>query len=110
VDRVKIFTYMICSSLAGFAGIITANHMNFGEANIGSGMELDAIAAVAVGGTSLGGGAGSVAGTVIGVLIIGVLNNLLNLINMPGYTQKIVKGVIIIAAVLLQSLQANKKN
>ncbi|MDZ4121925.1 MAG: ABC transporter permease, partial [Candidatus Cloacimonadaceae bacterium] len=109
VDTVKIAAYVICSVLAGFAGIITANHMNFGEANIGSGMEQDAIASVAVGGTSLGGGSGSVAGTVVGVLIIGVLNNLLNLVNVPGYTQKIVKGVIIIVAVLLQSMQSNKK-
>ena len=109
VDSVKIVTYIICAGLAGFAGVITANHMNFGEANIGSGMELDAIAAVAVGGTSLGGGTGGVAGTVVGVLIIGVLNNLLNLVDVPGYTQKVVKGVIIIVAVLLQSMQANKK-
>ncbi|MCF7942923.1 MAG: ABC transporter permease [Spirochaetia bacterium] len=109
VDNVKITVYVVSSFLAGFAGVITANHMNFGEANIGSGMELDAIAAVAVGGTTLGGGSGGAAGTVIGVLIIGVLNNLLNLINVPGYTQKIVKGVIIIAAVLLQSVQENRK-
>ena len=109
VDKVKTIAYVISSFLAGFAGIITANHMNFGEANIGTGMELDAIAAVAVGGTTLKGGSGSALGTVIGVLIIGVLNNLLNLINIPGYTQKIVKGVIIIAAVYLQSLQENRK-
>ena len=110
VDKIKMTVYMLSATLAGFAGVITANHMNFGEANIGAGMELDAIAAVAVGGTSLQGGAGSAAGTVVGVLIIGVLNNLLNLINVPGYTQKIVKGVIIIAAVLLQSMQENRKN
>jgi ribose/xylose/arabinose/galactoside ABC-type transport system permease subunit len=110
VDKIKLTVYMMSATLAGFAGVIPANHMNFGEANIGAGMELDAIAAVAVGGTSLQGGAGSAAGTVVGVLIIGVLNNLLNLINVPGYTQKIVKGVIIIAAVLLQSMQENRKN
>jgi ribose/xylose/arabinose/galactoside ABC-type transport system permease subunit len=95
--------------LSGFAGVITANHLNIGEASIGTGLELDAIAAVAVGGTTLAGGSGSAVGTVVGVMIIGVLNNLLNLINMPGYTQKIVKGVIIIAAVLLQSIQARRK-
>ncbi|MBI9108813.1 MAG: ABC transporter permease [Spirochaetales bacterium] len=109
VDRVKTAAYVISSALSGFAGIIMANHLNVGEANLGSGMELDAIASVAVGGTSLSGGRGGVVGTVIGVIIIGILNNFLNLINVPGYTQKIVKGAIIIIAVLAQSLQANRK-
>ena len=108
VDRIKTAAYVISSGLAGFAGIIMANHLNVGEANLGTGMELDAIASVAVGGTSLAGGRGSVIGTVIGVIIIGVLNNFLNLINVPGYTQKIVKGAIIILAVLAQSVQANR--
>jgi ribose/xylose/arabinose/galactoside ABC-type transport system permease subunit len=109
VDRIKMAAYVISSGLAGFAGIIMANHLNVGEANLGTGMELDAIASVAVGGTSLSGGRGSVLGTVIGVIIIGILNNFLNLINVPGYTQKIVKGAIIILAVLAQSMQANRK-
>jgi ribose/xylose/arabinose/galactoside ABC-type transport system permease subunit len=109
VDRIKMAAYVISSGLAGFAGIIMANHLNVGEANLGTGMELDEIASVAVGGTSLSGGRGSVLGTVIGVIIIGILNNFLNLINVPGYTQKIVKGAIIILAVLAQSMQANRK-
>ncbi|HAK45603.1 MAG TPA: ribose ABC transporter permease [Spirochaeta sp.] len=109
VDRIKTSAYVISSGLAGFAGIIMANHLNVGEANLGSGMELDAIASVAVGGTSLAGGRGGVVGTVIGVIIIGILNNFLNLINVPGYTQKIVKGAIIIIAVLAQSMQSNRK-
>ncbi len=109
VDRVKMAAYVISSGLSGFAGIIMANHLNVGEANLGSGMELDAIASVAVGGTSLAGGRGGVVGTVIGVIIIGILNNFLNLINVPGYTQKIVKGAIIIIAVLAQSMQSNRK-
>jgi len=109
VDRIKTAAYVISSALSGFAGIIMANHLNVGEANLGAGMELDAIASVAVGGTSLSGGSGGVVGTVIGVIIIGILNNFLNLINVPGYTQKIVKGAIIIIAVLAQSIQANRK-
>ena len=109
VDRIKITAYMISSALAGFAGIIMANHLNIGEATLGDGMELDAIASVAVGGTSLSGGSGGIIGTVIGVVIIGVLNNFLNLVNVPGYTQKIVKGVIIIVAVLSRSIQSNRK-
>lgn len=109
VDRIKTAAYVISAGCAGFAGIIMANHLNVGEANLGNGMELDAIASVAVGGTSLSGGKGSVVGTVIGVVIIGILNNFLNLINVPGYTQKIVKGAIIIIAVLAQSIQASRR-
>jgi ribose/xylose/arabinose/galactoside ABC-type transport system permease subunit len=77
--------------------------LNIGEANLGKGLELDAIAAVVVGGTSLAGGAGGIGGTIIGVLLIGVLNNLLNLLNIPAYTQLIVKGAIIVIAVLIHA-------
>lgn len=109
VDRVKIIVYTLSGALSGFAGAIMSAHLNIGEANLGSGLELDAIAAVVVGGTSLSGGQGSIGGTVIGVLIIGMINNFLNLINVPGYTQKIVKGVIIVGAVLIQSVQSSRR-
>ena len=71
-------------------------------ANAGSGYEMDAIAAVIVGGTSMAGGRGSIAGTVLGVLIIAVVNNLLNLIGVPPFLREAFKGVIVIVAVLLQ--------
>lgn len=102
VDRVKVLVYAISGFLSAAAGLVMAAHLNVGEANVGKGLELDAIAAVVVGGSSLAGGAGGVGGTVVGVLLIGVLNNLLNLLDVPAYSQLIVKGLIIVGAVLVQ--------
>ena len=101
VNRVKITAYMICSGLAGLAGIILASRITTGQPNAGVAYELDAIAAVVIGGTSLSGGTGSIGGTVLGVLLIGVINNGLDLLNVSSYYQQIIKGVIIIAAVLI---------
>ncbi len=101
VNRVKMFAYIICGGLAGLAGIVLAARINTGQPNAGIAYELDAIAAVVIGGTSLFGGKGSIMGTVVGVLIIGVINNGLDLLNVTSYYQQIVKGAIIIAAVLL---------
>jgi ribose/xylose/arabinose/galactoside ABC-type transport system permease subunit len=72
-----------------------------GSPSTGQGLELDAIAAVVIGGTSLSGGVGSITGTIIGALIIGVMNNGLDLLNVSSYWQQIVKGLIIVLAVLL---------
>ena len=101
VSGVKLFAYIMCSGLAGLAGIILASRITTGQPNAGIAYELDAIAAVVIGGTSLLGGRGSIAGTVIGVLIIGVINNGLDLLNVTSYYQQIIKGVIIVGAVLL---------
>jgi ribose/xylose/arabinose/galactoside ABC-type transport system permease subunit len=101
VNRVKLFAYIMCGGLAGLAGIVLAARITTGQPNAGIAYELDAIAAVVIGGTSLMGGRGSIAGTVIGVLIIGVINNGLDLLNVTSYYQQIIKGVIIISAVLL---------
>lgn len=101
VDRVKIIAFMICSALAALAGIVLASRINTGQPNAGVAYELDAIAAVVIGGTSLAGGIGSIGGTVLGVLLIGVINNGLDLLNISSYYQQIIKGVIIIAAVLI---------
>ncbi|CAE6824979.1 ABC transporter permease [Paraburkholderia domus] len=103
VDRVRVIAYCLSGLFAGLGGIVMAAQLNIGEANLGKGLELDAIAAVVVGGTSLAGGAGGIGGTIIGVLLIGVLNNLLNLLNIPAYTQLIVKGAIIVIAVLIHA-------
>ena len=106
VNGVKMFAYIICSGMAGLAGIILASRITTGQPNAGIAYELDAIAAVVIGGASLLGGRGSIAGTVIGVLIIGVINNGLDLLNVTSYYQQIIKGIIIVGAVLLDRKNA----
>jgi inositol transport system permease protein len=101
VGSVKLFTYIICSGLAGLAGVVLASRITTGQPNAGVAYELDAIAAVVIGGTSLSGGIGTITGTVIGALIIGVINNGLDLMNISSYYQQIIKGIIIIGAVLI---------
>ena len=83
------------------AGVVLSSRVMSASPAIGEGYELDAIAAVVIGGTSLSGGVGSIAGTLVGVLIIGVMNNGLDLLNVTSYWQQIVKGLIIVLAVLL---------
>lgn len=101
VERVKIAVYVISGALAGLAGVILAARLNSAQPNAGVALELDAIAAVVLGGTSLSGGTGSVLGTVVGALIMGVLNNGLNLMGVPSYYQQIVQGAVIVLAVVL---------
>lgn len=101
VNTVKLIAYTICSGLAAVAGIVLASRITTGQPNAGIAYELDAIAAVVIGGTSLAGGVGSIGGTVLGVLLIGVINNGLDLLNISSYYQQIIKGVIIIAAALI---------
>jgi ribose transport system permease protein len=102
VARVKVMVYGLCGALCGLAAIIYTAVQNSGRPDDGVGFELDAIAAAVIGGTSLAGGRGSVAGTLIGALIIGVLNNVLALRGIDPNLQRVLKGAIIIAAVLLQ--------
>ena len=92
--------YMISGLLSAFAAIINVARVEVGEPILGDGWELDAIAAVAIGGTAMTGGIGNVLGTLIGALILGVLNNLFNLLNISAYIQEVVRGVIILVAVL----------
>ncbi|MBL4767668.1 MAG: ABC transporter permease [Rhodobacteraceae bacterium] len=102
VDRTKIATYAIAGGLSALAGILYVAQFRQGKPDAGMGLELDAIAAVVIGGTSLMGGRGSVMGTLVGVLIFGFLSNILQLNNIDSNTQLILKGMIIIAAVLIQ--------
>ncbi len=104
IDRVKLSVYSISGLLAGLAGILLASRITTGQPNAGAGFELDAIAAVVIGGTSTAGGRGTMVGTLIGVLLIGVINNGLDLLNVTSYYQQIVMGIIIIGAVVLDSL------
>ncbi len=103
VDRIKIATYTLLGGLTGLAALLNSSRMNsVGSGNTASMWELDAIAAVVIGGTRMGGGAGSIVGTVIGLLVLGVIGNMLNLLQISPYLQGLVKGVIIVAAVLVQ--------
>lgn len=99
--NVKIGVYAFTGALAGLAGIVLSSRVMSGSPATGQGYELDAIAAVVIGGSSLSGGVGTIAGTIVGVLIIGVMNNGLDLMNVSSYWQQIVKGLIIVLAVLL---------
>lgn len=103
VDRIKIGVYSICGLLSALAGIIITSRLSSAQPTAGMGYELDAIAAVVVGGTSLAGGKGRIMGTLIGALIIGVLNNALNLLDVSSYYQMIVKAVVILLAVLVDT-------
>jgi len=101
VNRVKMAAYTICGAMAGLAGVVLAARITTGQPNAGVGYELDAIAAVVIGGTSLNGGVGGIGGTVLGALLIGVINNGLDLLNVSSYYQQVVKGLIIVGAVWL---------
>lgn len=99
VGGVKLFAYVVCGALAGLAGVVLAARTTTGQPNAGIAYELDAIAAAVIGGTSLSGGVGGVGGTLLGALLMGVINNGLDLLNVSSYYQQIVKGCIIVAAV-----------
>jgi ribose/xylose/arabinose/galactoside ABC-type transport system permease subunit len=106
-DRVLIGVYAIAGALAGVAGIVESSRVMSGSPSAGEGYELNAIAAVVIGGTSLSGGIGTMAGTIVGVLIIGVMNNGLDLLHVSSYWQQVVKGAIIVCAVLLDRKSSN---
>lgn len=106
IQRVLLFCYTLCGALAGLGGVITASQLKSGEPNYGEGDELDAIAAVVVGGTSLAGGEGRILGTLIGALIIAVIRNGLNLTNVESNSQRVVLGLVILAAVLFDRLKS----
>jgi ribose/xylose/arabinose/galactoside ABC-type transport system permease subunit len=100
-DGVLIAVYGLSGLTAGLAGIVLSSRVMSASPAIGEGYELDAIAAVVIGGTSLSGGIGSIAGSIAGALIIGVMNNGLDMLNVSSYWQQVAKGLIIVAAVLL---------
>jgi ribose transport system permease protein len=101
VQRITLAVYAICGLTAGLAGVLVASRLNAGYPRAGEYYELDAIAAVVVGGTSLFGGRGSIWGTLAGALFIGILNNGLNLYRVSPYDQMVVKGAVLLAAASL---------
>lgn len=107
VNKYKLLVYIYGGMLAGLAGLILSSRVNSGQPGMGNMYELDAIAASTIGGTSHSGGVGTIGGAIIGALIIGVLNNGLDLMNVSAYWQQVVKGVIIVGAVMLD-MKKNK--
>ena len=107
-DKIKMLTYVVSGFVSAIAGVIITSRIGSASPNAGTGFELDAIAAVVIGGTSLAGGEGKISGTIIGALIIGILNNGLNLMNVSPFYQSIVKGLVILIAVLLDKKSRKK--
>ncbi len=109
VNKIKMTVYIISGLLAGLAGILLTARVTTGQPNAGAGFELDAIAAAVIGGTSTKGGIGTIGGTFLGALLIGVINNGLDLMNVTSYYQQVVMGIIIIGAVVLDSWNQRKE-
>lgn len=108
VNRVILLVYTLAGILSAVAGILVTARLDSAQPNAGSGYELDAIAAVVIGGASLSGGRGSIMGTVVGALIIGVLNNGLVLLDVSPFWQQVIKGFVILFAVILDRFSAKK--
>ncbi len=110
IKNLKIKVYMISGILSALAGIMLASRMYSGQPTAGQGYEADAIAAAVLGGTSFTGGIGTIGGTLIGALVIGILSNGLNLLHISSYIQMIIKGIVIILAVAFDFLKNHKIN
>ena len=108
VNRIKLLVYMLGGTLAGVAGLLVTARLDSATPNAGMGYELDSIAAVVIGGTSLNGGRGTIMGTVLGCLIIGVLNNGLVLLEVSPFWQQVIKGFVILVAVAVDKMGARK--
>lgn len=109
VDLTKIVIFTLQGLVAGFGGIVMASRMTSGQPNAALGFELDVISACVLGGVSLSGGVGTMSGVVVGVLIMGTVQNVLNLLNVPTFYQYVVRGTILLIAILLDQLKQRKK-
>ena len=110
IKKVKLIVYSIAGALAGVGGIIVTSRLDSAQPNAGFGFELDSIAAVVIGGTSLSGGKGTILGTVQGALIIGILNNGLVLLNVSPFWQQVIKGFVILLAVVIEKFNPKEES
>jgi ribose transport system permease protein len=108
IKKVEIATFIISGVLAAFAGLVLSARMFSGQPSVGIGYELDAIAACVLGGVSMAGGIGRISGTIFGAIVIGIISNGLNLVNVSSFWQLIVKGIIILIAVIIDSQKGNQ--
>ncbi len=109
IKKIKMIVYSIAGALAGIGGIIVTSRLDSAQPNAGFGFELDSIAAVVIGGTSLSGGKGTIMGTVQGALIIGILNNGLVLLNVSPFWQQVIKGLVILMAVVIEKFNSKSE-
>ena len=109
IKKIKIIVYSIAGALSGIGGIIVTSRLDSAQPNAGMGFELDSIAAVVIGGTSLSGGKGTIMGTVLGALIIGILNNGLVLLNVSPFWQQVIKGFVILIAVVIEKFNSKEE-
>ena len=108
VEGYVLGVYVISGALAAVAGLVSAGRTGMGAPNVGIGSELQVIAAVVIGGASLMGGRGGVINSALGALTLAIIGNIMNLTNVPGYTQQVIMGVVIVFAVVLQKIQSGK--
>ncbi len=108
VDRIKILIFTLQGFMAGLAGIVLASRMTSGQPNTSVGLSLDVIAACVLGGVSLTGGVGTMVGTIVGVLIMGTVQNAMNLLNIPTFYQYVARGVILLLAVLFDRFRQSR--
>ncbi len=109
IKKVKLIVYSIAGALSAVGGIIVTSRLDSAQPNAGMGFELDSIAAVVIGGTSLSGGKGTIMGTVQGALIIGILNNGLVLLNVSPFWQQVIKGFVILLAVVVEKFNSKEE-
>jgi ribose/xylose/arabinose/galactoside ABC-type transport system permease subunit len=109
VRRIKVMAFVISGTLAGVAGLILAARINSGQPNLGVGLELQSIAAAVVGGMALTGGRGTIGGVALGILVLTVLQNGLDITNVSSYLQQVISGLVILAAVIIDSLRSRPR-
>ncbi|RUW96285.1 L-arabinose ABC transporter permease AraH, partial [Mesorhizobium sp. M8A.F.Ca.ET.059.01.1.1] len=107
VDRTRIWIFALQGVVCGIAGILLASRITSGQPNAAVGLELSVISACVLGGVSLAGGRATMSGVIVGVLIMGIAENAMNLLNIPAFYQYIVRGVILLLAVLLDNLRSS---